>query len=190
MFVASTPTIQVGPRVRPSGEPASPAWWLLPRDQTRSHPELGRQTRAPQWYCASRPGRVGRRQASQAEHITARPTSHILSSHITTPPRHISLGVDAGWSSPVARQAHNLKAAGSNPAPATRDIEASAPQRPGAFVILRAVPSECRSTKPAACMTPAEAPRTPISIAPLSWQLIVIRSTMLRTISRSRSVSG
>jgi hypothetical protein len=27
----------------------------------------------------------------------------------------------AGWSSPVARQAHNLKAAGSNPAPATTD---------------------------------------------------------------------
>src|SRR3954470_21941301 len=27
----------------------------------------------------------------------------------------------AGWSSPVARQAHNLKAAGSNPAPATND---------------------------------------------------------------------
>jgi hypothetical protein len=32
----------------------------------------------------------------------------ILGSHFT-----------AGWSSPVARQAHNLKAAGSNPAPAT-----------------------------------------------------------------------
>ena len=29
------------------------------------------------------------------------------------------LRVGAGWSSPVARQAHNLKAAGSNPAPAT-----------------------------------------------------------------------
>jgi hypothetical protein len=29
---------------------------------------------------------------------------------------------DAGWSSPVARQAHNLKAAGSNPAPATKPI--------------------------------------------------------------------
>jgi hypothetical protein len=28
--------------------------------------------------------------------------------------------IDAGWSSPVARQAHNLKAAGSNPAPATK----------------------------------------------------------------------
>ncbi|MGX1499172.1 hypothetical protein ACSSV1_004223, partial [Labrenzia sp. MBR-25] len=26
---------------------------------------------------------------------------------------------NAGWSSPVARQAHNLKVAGSNPAPAT-----------------------------------------------------------------------
>ena len=28
----------------------------------------------------------------------------------------------AGWSSPVARQAHNLKAAGSNPAPATKSL--------------------------------------------------------------------
>ena len=28
---------------------------------------------------------------------------------------------NAGWSSPVARQAHNLKAAGSNPAPATTE---------------------------------------------------------------------
>ena len=28
--------------------------------------------------------------------------------------------VVAGWSSPVARQAHNLKVAGSNPAPATK----------------------------------------------------------------------
>ncbi len=31
--------------------------------------------------------------------------------------------VDAGWSSPVARQAHNLKVAGSNPAPATKQIK-------------------------------------------------------------------
>ncbi len=30
---------------------------------------------------------------------------------------------NAGWSSPVARQAHNLKAAGSNPAPATKIYE-------------------------------------------------------------------
>src|SRR4051812_1526622 len=32
---------------------------------------------------------------------------------------------DAGWSSPVARQAHNLKVAGSNPAPATNLIQAA-----------------------------------------------------------------
>jgi hypothetical protein len=28
----------------------SPAWWLLRSDQTRSHPELGRQTLQHQWY--------------------------------------------------------------------------------------------------------------------------------------------
>jgi hypothetical protein len=35
------------------------------------------------------------------------------------------IAFDAGWSSPVARQAHNLKAAGSNPAPATSFHEKS-----------------------------------------------------------------
>jgi hypothetical protein len=35
------------------------------------------------------------------------------------------LAPDAGWSSLVARQAHNLKAAGSNPAPATNLLAAS-----------------------------------------------------------------
>ena len=32
------------------------------------------------------------------------------------------LALGAGWSSPVARQAHNLKVVGSNPTPATNDI--------------------------------------------------------------------
>jgi hypothetical protein len=32
--------------------------------------------------------------------------------------RRLSIG--AGWSSPVARQAHNLKVVGSNPTPATK----------------------------------------------------------------------
>ena len=36
---------------------------------------------------------------------------------------------DAGWSSPVARQAHNLKVAGSNPAPATNIKNKSLPIR-------------------------------------------------------------
>ena len=34
--------------------------------------------------------------------------------------RHIKPELGAGWSSPVARQAHNLKVVGSNPTPATK----------------------------------------------------------------------
>ena len=30
--------------------------------------------------------------------------------------------INAGWSSPVARQAHNLKVVGSNPTPATNNF--------------------------------------------------------------------
>ena len=43
----------------------------------------------------------------------------------------------AGWSSPVARQAHNLKVAGSNPAPAPKlDKHESPAPKSGAFVRL------------------------------------------------------
>ncbi len=45
----------------------------------------------------------------------------------------------AGWSSPVARQAHNLKVTGSNPVPATKTTKAPGPQ-PGAFVRSRYTP--------------------------------------------------
>ena len=38
--------------------------------------------------------------------------------HASHPPAYCR-GTDAGWSSPVARKAHNLEVAGSNPAPAT-----------------------------------------------------------------------
>src|SRR5690349_8684461 len=41
-----------------------------------------------------------------------------LESGFKPPPRHVMAPV-AGWSSPVARRAHNPKVAGSNPAPAT-----------------------------------------------------------------------
>ena len=40
----------------------------------------------------------------------------------------------AGWSSPVARQAHNLKAAGSNPDPATKDTDTPVAIAAGFFV--------------------------------------------------------
>ena len=39
---------------------------------------------------------------------------------------------DAGWSSPVARQAHNLKVLGSNPSPAT-NLERKTPVKTGVF---------------------------------------------------------
>jgi hypothetical protein len=44
----------------------------------------------------------------------------------------------AGWSSPVARQAHNLKVAGSNPAPATIDICTSIHWIGGVFCLFYA----------------------------------------------------
>ena len=42
---------------------------------------------------------------------------------------------DAGWSSLVARQAHNLKAAGSNPAPATNPFESEVIRSSGRFSV-------------------------------------------------------
>ena len=42
----------------------------------------------------------------------------------------------AGWSSPVARQAHNLKVAGSNPAPATNKTRPRLRQEAG-FLFVR-----------------------------------------------------
>ena len=47
--------------------------------------------------------------------------------------RSISNG--AGWSSPVARQAHNLKVVGSNPTPATNKINELAVLTGAAFCI-------------------------------------------------------
>ena len=49
----------------------------------------------------------------------------------------VCISTGAGWSSPVARQAHNLKAAGSNPAPATIFIRsAGAPASVGQWACL------------------------------------------------------
>jgi hypothetical protein len=47
-------------------------------------------------------------------------------------PTHLA----AGWSSPVARQAHNLKAAGSNPAPATKNINGLAQRCARPFLLV------------------------------------------------------
>lgn len=98
-------------------------WWLWRGARTRSHPELGRENPQRPWYCVSRHGRVGRRQVFQS---TLFPSGQPPRSYaVAMVPRDCTsphLPFDAGWSSPVARQAHNLKAAGSNPAPATNDV--------------------------------------------------------------------
>ncbi len=48
--------------------------------------------------------------------------SFLASSFMSAGPANTELSwfFDAGWSSPVARQAHNLKVVGSNPTPATK----------------------------------------------------------------------
>ena len=70
--------------------------WLWRGVNTRYHSELGRENPQRRWYFVLRHGRVGRCRALKLQFT------------------------DAGWSSLVARQAHNLKVAGSNPAPATK----------------------------------------------------------------------
>ncbi len=51
----------------PAGQPfASMTWWPWRGRNTRSHPELGRETPQRRWYCVLRRGRVGHRQVFQA----------------------------------------------------------------------------------------------------------------------------
>ena len=51
---------------------------------------------------------------------------------------------DAGWSSPVARWAHNPKVAGSNPAPATIDTCSERASVSGALLLCTVAPSIAR----------------------------------------------
>ena len=102
----ASPHTQRGLR-RPGGHSEGP--------NTRSHPELGRENPLRPWYCRSSGGRVGRRQARQAH-----PT--LSSSSLARKGEEFGPAV-AGWSSPVARQAHNLKVVGSNPTPATIEVD-------------------------------------------------------------------
>ena len=92
---------------RPGGHGEGPS--------TRSHPELGRETPQRRWYCVLRRGRVGRRQVFEGKPRTNRQNRTAIPQQTKNPNT-----TNAGWSSPVARQAHNLKVAGSNPAPATK----------------------------------------------------------------------
>ena len=100
---------------------------------TRSHPELGRENPQRQWYCVLRRGRVGRRQVFRTQKNTTPPAkphpypedSNQISDVGFRLTADLRLPPPAGWSSPVARQAHNLKVRGSNPLPATTNNPAN-----------------------------------------------------------------
>ena len=116
---------------------AAPAWW----------PERCAQRPDPISNSAvKRTSAHGTVSQDTGESVAARPaqhkTTHSPSRHnhrdTETPPHTRRLPnstrpaqkpadpqTGAGWSSPVARQAHNLKVAGSNPAPATKTTENS-----------------------------------------------------------------
>ena len=95
---------------------AAPAWWP---ERCAQNPIPSRtrplNTPAPMVLCLKT-----RESRSPPGLPSTRP--HIPSHGTPMPLDETPSGVDAfgaGWSSPVARQAHNLKVAGSNPAPAT-----------------------------------------------------------------------
>ena len=77
-------------------------------------------------------------------------------------PSSMHLPIGAGWSSPVARQAHNLKVVGSNPTPATNVIEITLSARPASSAGLAAFriaansplsPSSCAFASASQCTT-------------------------------------
>ena len=108
----------------------------------------------------------------------------------------------AGWSSPVARQAHNLKVAGSNPAPATNlcairspTDQSHLPKRTiarlahvltrviaaAAYPRLRGLPAQ---THGSASSPDHPSPEKPITIMILqSWRVARRRSIRLETVS-------
>ena len=56
----------------------------------------------------------------------------------------------AGWSSPVARQAHNLKVIGSNPIPATKFLEqyqVDSPPLAGFFIRYKPFPANAKEMR-------------------------------------------
>ena len=75
-------------------------------------------------------------------------SEQIISQNDIIPDRNIKpSGIGAGWSSPVARQAHNLKVAGSNPAPATKSYEIQFDGAPRGAFCIRIPPLEARGAE-------------------------------------------
>ena len=83
---------------------------LVPPPNARSAPIApARSRRGSHSYPARERARISNDINLLQKGLRLRHAAHTSAPHL-----------DAGWSSPVARQAHNLKAAGSNPAPAPK----------------------------------------------------------------------
>ena len=112
--------------------------WLWRRCPTRSHSELGRESLQRRWYFVLRHGRVGRCLVFWIHclRITALLKHYYLYLPCLFHSRVLFFKLQvlgAGWSSPVARQAHNLKVVGSNPTPATKNTYISIVYSPPRF---------------------------------------------------------
>jgi hypothetical protein len=113
-------------------------------------------------YCPPKGGRAGRRQAWRGVRLRARPEPRTSALEAWARPRARRAGArqpprsprppwppttrfpDAGWSSPVARQAHNLKVAGSNPAPATNFVHSTTESLASSGPFALAATPRCR----------------------------------------------
>ena len=107
-------------RTRPSNASA-PMVLCLKTRESRSPPGLPKTSQYPLHipYLKQRPQQAAVRASENASRPsqTSPRKSQSEKKSLASQKRN---QINAGWSSPVARQAHNLKVAGSNPAPATK----------------------------------------------------------------------
>ena len=109
----------------PPAHCASPAWWPR-RGAQNPIPFRTRPLNPPALRVLRHEGAGEQAAARPAKH---RPTTNPVTRENNPSPHNAASppqkSPPAGWSSPVARQAHNLKVAGSNPAPATKITQVS-----------------------------------------------------------------
>ena len=174
-----------GPLLIPKGsiDCLSPAWWLSAKwpdpIPSRTRPS---NASAPMVLCLktresrSPPGlqkTIKHLHIDNLDQRPKRPLFALLDAH----PRKAKTN-NAGWSSPVARQAHNLKVTGSNPVPATiSTCDAKAAPSPGR---LFAFPPPNRAFWPvgadAMVRMPARSPRTSMSRRPSAFGVRMMAS--------------